>query len=308
MRPTASSPPTACSSSSRRGPVDPDRRSAALSARATGASGRTVAGLRPRSLSRCRCSPRRVSLRSDRGSAHRLRLRGRARMPAPTRSAGWSRPLSRISTPGLAASGLAALDDYATAALGTPSGARPGSRRILTRIGDDGIVAVSWGMGLNGAVALLVPAGRACLAGSPCPDARRCRPSGGRAARLPARRYSAIAALLPIASTASSSSSLPPPRRKSSDPGAVPSFGYAYLAAASLVDKSRRSPMGSSPPCRWRRIGLEVGGSRSAMWALPRRGSRSSPIGAAVGSSPSPARHSSSACSAEPTAATSATR
>ena len=57
---------------------------------------------------------------------------------------------------GLAASGLAALDDYATAALGYAAGSAAGLALILTRVGDDGIVAV-WGMALNGAIALLVP-------------------------------------------------------------------------------------------------------------------------------------------------------
>jgi len=59
---------------------------------------------------------------------------------------------------GLAASGLAALDDYATAALGYASGSTAGLVLILARLDSDGIVAVAWGMALNGAVALLVPA------------------------------------------------------------------------------------------------------------------------------------------------------
>jgi O-antigen/teichoic acid export membrane protein len=59
---------------------------------------------------------------------------------------------------GLAASALAALDDYRSAALGYALGSVLGLALILLRVDADGIVAVSWGMALNGAVALLVPA------------------------------------------------------------------------------------------------------------------------------------------------------
>jgi hypothetical protein len=57
----------------------------------------------------------------------------------------------------LAASALAALDDYGTAALGFALGSVSGLVLILWRVGEDGVVAVAWGMFLNGALALAVP-------------------------------------------------------------------------------------------------------------------------------------------------------
>ena len=59
---------------------------------------------------------------------------------------------------GLAASALAALDDYVTAAGGYALGSLAGLVVILLRVGPDGVQAISWGMALNGAVALAVPA------------------------------------------------------------------------------------------------------------------------------------------------------
>ena len=59
---------------------------------------------------------------------------------------------------GLAASALAALDDYRSAAFGFAVGSIAGLGFILLRVEPDGIVALSWGMALNGAIALLVPA------------------------------------------------------------------------------------------------------------------------------------------------------
>jgi hypothetical protein len=58
----------------------------------------------------------------------------------------------------LAASSLAALDDYGTAAFGFALGSVAGLALILLRVGEDGIVAVAWGMFLNGALALAIPA------------------------------------------------------------------------------------------------------------------------------------------------------
>jgi hypothetical protein len=57
----------------------------------------------------------------------------------------------------LAASALGALDDYATAAFGFALGSVAGVVLILARVGEDGVVAVAWGMFLNGALALAVP-------------------------------------------------------------------------------------------------------------------------------------------------------
>jgi O-antigen/teichoic acid export membrane protein len=58
---------------------------------------------------------------------------------------------------GLVASTFAALDDYATPALGYALGSAAGLAYILTRTDEDGIVAVSRGMAVTGFVGLLVP-------------------------------------------------------------------------------------------------------------------------------------------------------
>jgi O-antigen/teichoic acid export membrane protein len=63
---------------------------------------------------------------------------------------------------GVAASALAALDDYATAAFGFALGAVAGLAAIVALI-DHGVVAFGWGLTLNGAIALAVP-GAALLA------------------------------------------------------------------------------------------------------------------------------------------------
>jgi hypothetical protein len=57
---------------------------------------------------------------------------------------------------GVAASGLAALDDYVTAAIGFAVGALAGLVVIAAFI-DRGVVAFGWGLTLNGAIALAVP-------------------------------------------------------------------------------------------------------------------------------------------------------
>ena len=58
---------------------------------------------------------------------------------------------------GIAASGLAALDDYATAALGYALGGTAALIEIVGRVDDDGIAALWRGVALNGAIALAVP-------------------------------------------------------------------------------------------------------------------------------------------------------
>jgi O-antigen/teichoic acid export membrane protein len=58
---------------------------------------------------------------------------------------------------GVAASGLAALDDYVTAAVGFAVGAVAGLAVIAAFI-DHGVVAFGWGLALNGAIAFAVPA------------------------------------------------------------------------------------------------------------------------------------------------------
>ncbi len=58
---------------------------------------------------------------------------------------------------GLAASGLAARNDYGAAALGYAAGSAAALTLILLRVDDDGVIAIAWGMALNGAISLLVP-------------------------------------------------------------------------------------------------------------------------------------------------------
>jgi hypothetical protein len=133
---------------------------------------------------------------------------------------------------GLAASGLAALDDYATAAVGYAVGSAAGLALMLLRIEPDGIVAVGWGMMLNGSIALLVPlAALAWRARSTRMPRGAVRPTGP-----PLRSrlgVFATAASLPIALQLLYVICLPFAGRLGS--GSVTSFGYAYLAAASLV-------------------------------------------------------------------------
>jgi hypothetical protein len=133
---------------------------------------------------------------------------------------------------GLAASGLAALDDYATAAAGYALGSAAGLALILTRVEPDGIIAVAWGMALNGTVAFLVPA-----VGLGVRAVRRKMPAAAiRPAGLPVRArlgMFAAAAVLPIALQMLYVVCLPFAGRLGT--GAVTSFGYAYLAAAGLV-------------------------------------------------------------------------
>ena len=134
---------------------------------------------------------------------------------------------------GLAASALAALDDYLTAAISYIAASFVGLGYILVRVDEDGVMAVAVGMALNGA-----PRGRA-------PDARsrsrvrgrrRCHAAAfdRRASRFPggsSRR--AAASALPLALQAVYLVSLPFAAREGV--GAQTSFGYAYLAAAALV-------------------------------------------------------------------------
>jgi O-antigen/teichoic acid export membrane protein len=152
---------------------------------------------------------------------------------------------------GLAASALAALDDYRSAALGYALGSVLGLALILLRVDADGIVAVSWGMALNGAVALLVPAlvllrrRGAIAAPRPEPAAEPpVRVSGpvegvwGNREVPPARLQSRLwefarGSAVPLAVQALYVICLPLASREGE--GAVTSFGYAYLIASALV-------------------------------------------------------------------------
>jgi hypothetical protein len=156
----------------------------------------------------------------------------------------------------LAASALAALDDYGTAALGFAAGSISGLTVILLRAEQDGILAVAWGIALNGTIALAVPtvalAVKAALARMPV---RAVRPTGPPlTARLGAF---AVAASLPLALQLLYVVCLPFAGRLGE--GAATSFVYAYLAAASLVAVAASS-LGLVTSVPLARIGLDAAG------------------------------------------------
>ena len=74
---------------------------------------------------------------------------------------------------GLAASTLAALDDYVVAAAGYAAGSVVGLAYILARVHPDGIDAVARGMALNGVIAVSIPPSRSPYVR----DERRCLPT-----------------------------------------------------------------------------------------------------------------------------------
>lgn len=154
---------------------------------------------------------------------------------------------------GLAASGLAAFDDYATAAVGYAAGSAAGFALILAEVGSQGIVAIAWGMALNAAVALSVPlAGLAWRALTTDMPAAAIKPTG---ARLPERLTGfAAAAALPLALQLFYVVSLP--FAGALEEGAVTSFGYAYLGAASLVTVTAFS-LGLVTSAPLARVGLD---------------------------------------------------
>ena len=133
---------------------------------------------------------------------------------------------------GLAASGLAALDDYATAAVGYATGSAAGLVLILARVEPDGIVAIAWGVTLTGVIAFFVPAAglaiRALRARMPTTAVR----PNGQPLRARLRAFG-VGAALPIALQLLYLASLPFAARVGT--GGATSFVYAYLAASSLV-------------------------------------------------------------------------
>jgi hypothetical protein len=132
----------------------------------------------------------------------------------------------------LAASGLAALDDYGIAALGYALGSVAGLVLILDRAEPDGVVAVAWGLTLNGAIALLVP----CVGLAARALRLRVPPGAVRPSGLPLRSrigVFAVGATLPLALQLLYVMCLAYAGRLG--PGEATSFVYAYLAASSLV-------------------------------------------------------------------------
>ncbi len=133
---------------------------------------------------------------------------------------------------GLAASALAALDDYVTAAAGFVLGSVAGLALILLRVDADGVVALSHGMALNGAVALAVPtAGLALRARSAAMPGRAVRPAGEPYRARVATMGSGIA--LPLALQAIYLVCVPLAAREGD--GALTSFGFAYLISSAVV-------------------------------------------------------------------------
>jgi len=132
----------------------------------------------------------------------------------------------------VAASGLAALNDYRIAAFGYSLGSLAGLALILARVEPDGIIAVAWGSMLNGAITLAIVLSGLMLHAARLGMPRRAvRPSGTPVrARLGAF---AVGAALPLALQLLYVVCLPFASRVGT--GAATSFVYAYLAAASLV-------------------------------------------------------------------------
>jgi O-antigen/teichoic acid export membrane protein len=134
---------------------------------------------------------------------------------------------------GLASSGLAALDDYGTAALGYASGSTAGLILIVLRAEPDGIAAVAWGTALNCTIALVVPATWLAIRAVRTRMPSRAIRSSGQKLRARFGAF-AIGAALPIALQLVYVVSLPFAAHVGT--GATTTFVYAYLAAAALVN------------------------------------------------------------------------
>ena len=157
---------------------------------------------------------------------------------------------------GLAASALAALDDYLTAAVSYIVASVVGLAYILVRIDTDGIDAVATGMALNGLVAVALPTVALVLRARAAAMPRGAiRPSG---APLPSRLLEAgRSAALPLALQAVYLICVPFAAREGI--GAQTSFGYAYLAASALVAVTSAS-LGLVTSVPLARIGLDPPG------------------------------------------------
>ncbi|MFN0152874.1 MAG: hypothetical protein ACKVUT_00675 [Gaiella sp.] len=130
---------------------------------------------------------------------------------------------------GLAASALAALDDYVTAAAGFIAGSVAGLGVILVAVDAHGIAAVSWGMAVNGVVALAVPTlvfaarargGPAATGGQHMSPGRRLRELG-EGVSFPLALQAVYLLSMPFAARGGV--------------GAVTTLGYAYLAASAVI-------------------------------------------------------------------------
>lgn len=133
---------------------------------------------------------------------------------------------------GLLASAFAALDDYVVPAVGYIAGSVAGLALILARVDGDGIVAVAWGIALNGAIAALVPAAllarRAARENVPAAALR------GDGARVAERLLElGVGTAMPLALQVLYVICLP--IAASSGVGAVTSLGYGYLLGSAVV-------------------------------------------------------------------------
>jgi hypothetical protein len=133
---------------------------------------------------------------------------------------------------GLAASALAALDDYVVASLGYAFGSIAGLAYILLRVHSDGIPAVAHGMAVNGAIAVAFPTVALALRARREAMPHRALLPGGLtfAARV---REIATSVSLPLALQAIYLVCLPLAARVGV--GATTSFGYAYLLTSAIV-------------------------------------------------------------------------
>jgi hypothetical protein len=154
----------------------------------------------------------------------------------------------------LAASGLAALDDYGTAAIGYSVGSAAGLALILVRVEPDGIIVVAWGMALNGAIAMVVAlAGLASKAARTRMPAAAVRPSG---TPLRARlEIFAVGSALPLAQQLLYVVCLPFAGRLGT--GEPTSFVFAYLGGAALVTITAGS-LGIVTSAPLARLGLDA--------------------------------------------------
>ena len=157
---------------------------------------------------------------------------------------------------GLAASALAALDDYLTAAVTYIVASVVGLVYILVRVDADGIDAVAVGMALNGLLAVSLPTlalflrarreamprGAVSPAGQPLAERLV---AAGRSTALPLALQAVFVVSLPFAAR--------------EGVGAATSFGYAYLAASALVAVTSSS-LGLVTSVPLTRIGLDPGG------------------------------------------------
>ncbi len=133
---------------------------------------------------------------------------------------------------GLAASGLAALDDYVLAAFGYAAGSIAGLTLILLRVEPDGIIAVAWGMTLNASIALAVPLVGLAVHALRARMPRRAVVPTGPPFRARLGTF-VVGAALPLALQLLYLVSLPFASREGT--GAATSFVFAYVGASALV-------------------------------------------------------------------------